>query len=112
MMIKIATWNIRGMSTSFKQDEVKMLILENDLSMRAVVETHLNKKLVNNVCDRTFSRWSWLSNSIDSCKGCRIVVGWESNVVEANLLFQSGQVMHFEVKCILDKKNVCVFCLW
>ena len=75
MTIKIAAWNIRGMSTTSKQDEIKMLINENDLSMCVVVETQLNKKVVTKVCDRIFRRWSWLSNTTDSNKGCRIVVG-------------------------------------
>ena len=75
MTIKIVAWNIRGMSTTSKQDEIKMLINENDLSMCVVVETQFNKKVVTKVCDRIFRRWSLLSNTTDSNKGCRIVVG-------------------------------------
>ena len=83
--------------------------MENKLSMCIVVETQLNIKIVNKVCDRIFRRWNWLSNTIGSCKGCRIVVGWDTNVIEANLLFQSRHVMHFDVTCILQEKNVCFF---
>ena len=97
MNIKIASWNIRGMTDTSKQDEVKMLISENNLSMCAVIETRLIKKVVKKVCDNVYGNWTWVSNSVESCKGCRIVVGWDTGVIEASLIASMGQVMHFEV---------------
>ena len=104
MSIKVAAWNIRGLTHSTKQDEVKLLISENHLNMCAVIETRLIKKMVKPVCDNVFGNWNWVSNSVDSAKGCRIVVGWDSNIIEAELITSLGQVMHFKVKVIEDKR--------
>ncbi|GKC32324.1 RNA-directed DNA polymerase, eukaryota, reverse transcriptase zinc-binding domain protein [Tanacetum coccineum] len=86
-------------------DAIKFLISENKLNMCAIIETRLKEKIVNSVCDSVFWNWLWLNNSMDSNKGCRIVVGWDSNVIEATLLSSSDQTMHFEVKLIQDKKR-------
>ena len=45
MNIKIIAWNIRGMTDTSKQDEVKLLISENRLHMCAVIELGSLKKL-------------------------------------------------------------------
>ena len=108
MNIKIIAWNIRGMTDTSKQDEVKLLISENRLHMCAVIETRLIKKVVNKICDNVFGSWAWISNSADSIKGCRIAVGWDTSVIEASLISSIGQVMHFEVKVIADKKSFFV----
>ena len=86
MNIKIAAWNIRGMTDTSKQDEIKLLISENRLHMCAAIETRLIKKAVNACCDNVFGNWNWVSNSVDSNRGCRIAVGWDNNIVEAKLI--------------------------
>ena len=50
MGIKIASWNIRGMSETSKQDEDRNLIISNGIGMCGIIETRLNKKVVNSVC--------------------------------------------------------------
>ncbi|GJT17099.1 hypothetical protein Tco_0875805 [Tanacetum coccineum] len=54
-----------AMTDTSTQDEVKLLIYENRLSMCAVIETSLNKKIVNSACDDVFESWYWLTNSVD-----------------------------------------------
>ena len=108
MNIKIVACNVRGLTNTSKQDEVKLLISENNLNMCAITKTRLIKNMVKPVCDNVFGRWSWASNSTVSNKGCRIVVGWDSDIIEANLLSSIGQVMHFEVKVISDKRKFFV----
>lgn len=108
MNIKIATWNVRGLTNTSKQDEVKLLISENNLNMCAIIETRLIKKMVKPVCENIFGNWSWATNSTECNKGCRIAVGWESEFVEATLLSSIGQVMHFEVKIFNDKRKFFV----
>nr|GEW05144.1 hypothetical protein [Tanacetum cinerariifolium] len=48
----------------------------------------------------------WVSNSTDSCKGCRIVMGWDSLVVSAKLLAQIDQAMHLLVTSLLDDNQM------
>ncbi|GKC99547.1 RNA-directed DNA polymerase, eukaryota, reverse transcriptase zinc-binding domain protein [Tanacetum coccineum] len=93
------------MSNTTKQDEVKLLINEEKISMCAVIETQVSKKLVNKVGDYVFGNWAWVSNSVDSNRGCRIMVGWDRSIVGANLVSQSDQVMHFEVNFIHDHRK-------
>ncbi|GJR64260.1 RNA-directed DNA polymerase, eukaryota, reverse transcriptase zinc-binding domain protein [Tanacetum coccineum] len=93
------------MSNTTKQDEVKLLINEEKISMCAVIETQVSKKLVNKVGDYVFGNWAWVSNSVDSNRGCRIMVGWDRSIVGVNLVSQSDQVMHFEVNFIQDHRK-------
>ena len=59
MVVNIASWNIRGMTDTSKHDEVKLLISENSLSMCGIIETRLNNKVVNTVCNEVFGNWNW-----------------------------------------------------
>ncbi|GJV66513.1 RNA-directed DNA polymerase, eukaryota, reverse transcriptase zinc-binding domain protein [Tanacetum coccineum] len=73
--------------------------------MCAVIETQVSKKFVNQVGDNIFGYWNWVSNLVDSNRGCRIMVGWDRNIVGANLISQTDQVMHFEVNFIHDHRK-------
>lgn len=104
-LVKIGAWNVRGLSQTTRQDEVKLLINEEGLSMCAVVETHLRKKSINCVGDSLFGKWDWVSN-IENCRGvCRIMVGWDTNVVGANLISHFDQTMHFELNFFHDYRK-------
>nr|GEW06669.1 hypothetical protein [Tanacetum cinerariifolium] len=68
-------------------------------------ETQVSKKFVNRVGEYVFGNWSWVSNSIDSRKRCRIMVGWDSNVIVADLISQSDLVMHFALNFVHDHRK-------
>ena len=105
MNIKIGAWIVRGMSTTDRQDEVISLIKEEGLGMCAVVETHLRKKFIKTVGDNIFGNWNWVSNMVE-CRGvCRIMVGWDSNVIDSNLISYSDQAMHFVVNLVHDHRK-------
>ncbi|GJX06167.1 RNA-directed DNA polymerase, eukaryota, reverse transcriptase zinc-binding domain protein [Tanacetum coccineum] len=82
---------VHGLTQTSKQDEVKLLIREERISMCAIVETRLRKKSVNSVCENLNEDWLWVSNAVESRKGCRIIVGWDRNVIGANLITQTDQ---------------------
>ena len=105
MIGKIAAWNVRGLSQTSRQDEVVSLIREQSLCMCAVVETHLRKKSVKVVGDRLFRNWSWASNMADCRSVCRIMVGWNTNVIGANLISHFDQSMHFEINFVHDHRK-------
>ena len=94
-MRNIASRNVKGMCDSLRQDEVRSMISINSIIMCGILETQLRKKFVNKVCNEVFGSWSWVSNTVDSPKGCRIVVGWDSSIINATLISQTSQVMHF-----------------
>ena len=108
MDIKIATWNVRGLSTSDKQDEVRKLIQEEQLQVCVVIETHVKFQKVNKVGQKVFGNWEFVSNAEDNNKGCRIMVGWNQSKVSAWVIAKSKQCMLilFETNCLKSK----IFC--
>lgn len=108
MIVKIGAWNVCGLSLKNQQDEVITLIREDGLSMCVVVETHLRKKFVKPAGDYTFGNWSWVSNIGDCRSVCRIMVGWDTNVIGANLISHFDQAMHFEVNFVHDHRKQIV----
>ncbi|GJV35748.1 RNA-directed DNA polymerase, eukaryota, reverse transcriptase zinc-binding domain protein [Tanacetum coccineum] len=84
------SWNIRGLcSQSDKQKEVKKLIMEEGLQFCAVLETHVKYKNIKKVCNLVFGNWEYVTNGEDNNKGCRIMVGWNSNVIRAWLMMET-----------------------
>ena len=54
MDFKIATWNIRGLSTFDKQKEARKFIIEEKIKVCVVLETHIRYKNVKKVGDKVF----------------------------------------------------------
>ncbi|GJV27431.1 RNA-directed DNA polymerase, eukaryota, reverse transcriptase zinc-binding domain protein [Tanacetum coccineum] len=79
MDFKLAVWNIRGMSTSDKQKEVRDLISGEKLQLCGIVETHIKYNNLQKVGEKVFGNWECDNNGEDNSKGCRIMVGWNQN---------------------------------
>ena len=108
--LKIGCWNIRGLSTSDKQKEVKNFIDEEGLNVCAVLETHSKTKKLNKIADRIFGQWEWVSNMQHCDKGCRIVLGWNSLEIRMSMVHCSKQSMLCCVETVDDKvKLFCTF---
>ncbi|GKE46779.1 RNA-directed DNA polymerase, eukaryota, reverse transcriptase zinc-binding domain protein [Tanacetum coccineum] len=89
---EVGIWNIRGMCSSTKQDEVINFIKEEKLSICVILETHLKRNQLDKVCNKVYGRWDWFSNMQICDKGCRIIVGWNTegiNIVNINATKQS-----------------------
>jgi len=107
-MGSISSWNIRGLNRSLKQSEVRYMIEEHHLNLCAILESHVDVSSVYNVCKSICKKWSWTSNGKMCTKGTRIIVGWNTDVVDLMVLSQSNQAMHVQVTYKLDKKSL--FC--
>nr|GFC57376.1 hypothetical protein [Tanacetum cinerariifolium] len=92
--------------------EVKSLISDNRISLFAIIESQLRKKSVTPVCNALFGSWSWVSNIVNSRKGCRIIVGWDPFMLRARLISKIDQVMHFEVTILHNQLKLFVFCIY
>nr|GEX46196.1 hypothetical protein [Tanacetum cinerariifolium] len=68
MELKLSSWNIRGMGTVDKQDEIQRLILENNLSIIAILETGVKGKEIDRICSKVFNRWNWMENVQEKIK--------------------------------------------
>ena len=86
MDLKIATWNIRGMSNGSKQKEVQKFIRDQKIQVCAIIETHIKSKKVNEVCDKVFGIWNWATNSYLSTNSCRIMVSWNTQDVNIHVI--------------------------
>ena len=78
---KVGVWNIRGLNTVDKQNEIKNLIVSEKLKVCVVMETRLRSKKLQVICDKVFQGWEWTSNMQFCTKGCRIALGWDDQEV-------------------------------
>ena len=110
MDLTIAAWNIRGLGTVSKQDEIKNLIWNEKLSICAVLETHMKKNRIEQVCANVFGSWQWQNNVHMSSKGCRIAVGWDANNVICSLVHATSQAMLYHIEILSTQKTMfCTF---
>ncbi|GJR37131.1 RNA-directed DNA polymerase, eukaryota [Tanacetum coccineum] len=110
MELKLAAWNIRGMGTLDKQNEIQKLILENKISICAILETRAKGKEVERICSKIFNNWNWCTNMNKCSKGCRIALGWDSKVVNVNVIYYTWQVMFCVIESVTGKtKFFCSF---
>lgn len=103
--MKIAFWNIRGLNQASKQKEVRELIKEECLSICCVLETHLNKRKLDNVAVKTLGEWDWLSNSNKCDRGCRILIGWDKKIVNLMVIDRSDQAILCYIETIEGGKK-------
>ncbi|GJV83163.1 hypothetical protein Tco_1523061 [Tanacetum coccineum] len=82
--------------------EVKKLIKEENLQFCAILETHVKYKNIKKTCDNVFGNWESIYNGEDNNKGCRIMVGWNTNIIQTWLISHSRQFLQMES---IDKKS-------
>jgi exonuclease III len=107
-MYSIASWNIRGMNQSPKQNEVWQVISENKLSVCAILESHVARSRLDVLCSKFFCNWDWTSNGHLCSKGSRIVLGWNQEEVDLNVISMADQVIHTSIRFKADKREL--FC--
>nr|XP_043639688.1 uncharacterized protein LOC122610797 [Erigeron canadensis] len=107
-MGSIATWNIRGLNRPLKQKEVRQVVNENHLNVCAIIESHMDVSKLFDACKKICRNWDWTSNGGLCSKGTRIIVGWNSDLVDVMVLAQSNQVIHTQITYKVDSKSL--FC--
>ncbi|GJS38127.1 retrovirus-related pol polyprotein from transposon TNT 1-94 [Tanacetum coccineum] len=80
-----------GMNLSPKQSEIRQVIQENNLSVYAILESHVVSSKLDRLCTNVFRHWSWTSNGALCSKGTRIILGWNANNVDVNIIAQDDQ---------------------
>ncbi|GJV03616.1 hypothetical protein Tco_1337185 [Tanacetum coccineum] len=92
----------KGASTPFE------VVNENQLSVCAILESHVDLSELSRVCSKVFKYWDWTSNANLCTKDCRITLRWNMDVVNIVVLSQTSQVMH--VKIMHKASNKSMFC--
>nr|GEX48568.1 hypothetical protein [Tanacetum cinerariifolium] len=90
---EIQVWNIRGISNEVKQKEARNLIKDGKILVCAFIETHLKTKNIEKVGNKVFGNWDWCSNIQYSPTSCRIMLGWNTNLVRITIINRSSQTI-------------------
>ncbi|PWA38075.1 RNA-directed DNA polymerase, eukaryota, Reverse transcriptase zinc-binding domain protein [Artemisia annua] len=100
------------MNQSPKQNEVRQVIVENQLSICATLESHVSNSRLQELCMRVFKGWDWTSNGSFCSSGSRIILGWNVEAVDLNVIAMTDQVVHTFNRFKADKKELfCSFVL-
>ncbi|GJS75277.1 hypothetical protein Tco_0725158 [Tanacetum coccineum] len=81
-----------------------------DVYVCAILESHVDIQALSKVCSKVFRCWDWTSNASLYAKGCRIILGWNVDVVDMMVISQSSQAMH--VKLLHKDTKQIIFCLF
>ncbi|GKB17442.1 hypothetical protein Tco_0851365 [Tanacetum coccineum] len=99
----------KGASTPIiQQNEVMHVILENNLSVCVILESHVVDSNLARICARVFRHWDWTSNGTCCDKGTRIILGWNHNDVDVVVITQDDQSIHTRLWLKAERKEV--FC--
>ncbi|GKA73602.1 hypothetical protein Tco_0779904 [Tanacetum coccineum] len=94
--------------TSDKQVEVRKFMKDDRLSMCAIIETRIKSKKLRKIGDGIFKDWDWVNNMRHCDKGCRIILGWNSDIISLSFLHYRKQSILCRIK---DKKRkMLMFC--
>ncbi|GJU33234.1 RNA-directed DNA polymerase, eukaryota, reverse transcriptase zinc-binding domain protein [Tanacetum coccineum] len=93
MDLKISSWNIRRLGKLSKQNDMKELIAEENISICVVLETRLKGNKVKKIGDRLFGRWNWFDNSLECNRACRILVGWDNEKIQCMIVHAFDQAI-------------------
>ena len=55
-------WNVRGMNKRYKQKEIKLLLLQNKVSMAGLIETRVKEKNMKIVLKGIVPGWKMINN--------------------------------------------------
>lgn len=84
------------------------MIRKHGVYLCAILESHIQSKNLRSICSKVFSSWNWMSNHQCCHSGTRIIIGWNPSFVDVMLISQTDQVMHCQVKLIVENKSL--FC--
>ncbi|GJY93983.1 RNA-directed DNA polymerase, eukaryota, reverse transcriptase zinc-binding domain protein [Tanacetum coccineum] len=87
-----------------------VVVNENQLSVCAILESHVDIHTLSSVCSKVFRTWEWTTNMRFCSKGCRIILGWNKDVVDVLVVAQSSQAIHAKIIHKADQKVLfCTF---
>lgn len=92
LMIKLCSYNIRGLNKQLKQADDSSFLADNCISFVGLVETRVKSPKANSVVNSINHQWHWVFN-YDFHSNGRIWVGWNPNDWNVSILFKSAQIL-------------------
>lgn len=103
-MIKIASWNIRGLNNPSKQEDVKIFLKTSNVGLVAFLETKVSLPNLAEVVHRKCLGWDWTHNAETNKRG-RLLICWKPIHYQFQALHRTNQLIHGEVTQLVTKKR-------
>ncbi|XP_074292743.1 uncharacterized protein LOC141619622 [Silene latifolia] len=97
VMYNFGFWNIRGLDSPSKQNNIKRFLHHHQIGLFSLLETKVKSLSLNNVRNNLCASWS-LSTNTSYHKGGRIWMLWNPSMFSVNFLDYSSQAIHMKVK--------------
>nr|GEW98105.1 RNA-directed DNA polymerase, eukaryota, reverse transcriptase zinc-binding domain protein [Tanacetum cinerariifolium] len=75
-----------SINDELKQKDAVNMLRDEKLQFCAFIETHLKTKSIEKVGNRVFGNWNWCSNVQHSPTSCRIMIGWNTNMIRTMVI--------------------------
>ncbi|CAH9081002.1 unnamed protein product [Cuscuta epithymum] len=98
MLIKIATWNVRGLKKPSKHNTIKNFTRINNINLFCFLETKMNPNSFNNYVSNVWPEWVHETN-FQTIQGGRMGIIWDPGFVICNFLEIDKQHMHIKCTC-------------
>lgn len=92
LMDRIMAWNVRGLNTAKKQNEVKVVMLRHAVGLVELLEHKVKITKLGDLYIRIFPNWCFYSNSSYHKRG-RILIAWNLSCFHVNIIAASSQFM-------------------
>ncbi|XP_062100619.1 uncharacterized protein LOC133806546 [Humulus lupulus] len=102
--INIMSWNVRGMNKVNKQKSILDVCRLNKVRIGALLETKIKGDKLKDVMFTMFNGWEFYSSKV--VEG-RILVIWNANLVQLEVLQESDQLLHCQVK-VYNQISYCI----
>jgi len=84
-MDSILTWNIRGLNSPNKQEDIKDFLSKQQVGLVALLETNDKQKKIVEVATRLFTGYNWCTN-VDFNPKVRIWVAWKGKACQVQIV--------------------------
>ena len=104
LMDKIVCWNVRGMNSPQKQEDIRLFLHKNSPGMVCFIETKVMEENMAHVAGRVCNNWQWAHNADSIDKG-RILVCWHPQRYHYQVMFQNDQLIHGKALQLSSNKH-------
>ncbi|KAH0761484.1 hypothetical protein KY290_017557 [Solanum tuberosum] len=105
ILMKLVTWNIRGLNKLHKQKELKLFVEENNVSIIEILEHKIKENTTHGIVKKIVPGWKYEANYEYSNKG-RIWLLWNPQLIECVILSKYEQYIQGRLK--LKCKNLTI----
>ena len=108
-MDRVLAWNVRGLNSIQKQNEVNHFIQKYAVGLVGLLEHKVKLSNLGKLYQKVFVNWCFTSNS-SYHSGGRIVVAWKAGCFTVNIVAASSQFVHCHVTPVSGRKPFyCTF---